>query len=178
MRALKIIAFTAIAAVSVAALAAAAPVLKVTKQETINAPADEVWAKIKNFDGLNTWHPAVEKDEIVAGKNNEVGAERLLTLKGGGTIKEKLLAYDDTRYSMRYSILEGVLPVTSYISTITVVPAGKNKSTVTWSGTFKRKDLSDKPAPDADDKTAKKAMGGVYEAGLDNLEKIMDTRHK
>ena len=43
---------------------------------------------------LNTWHPALASDEIVEGTNNTVGAVRLLTLKGGGTIKEKLLAYN------------------------------------------------------------------------------------
>jgi mxaD protein len=177
MKTLKLIAFAVLAAVSVAAFAAAAQ-LKVTKQVTINAPADEVWAKIKNFDSLDKWHPAVESDKIVTGKNNEVGAERLLTLKGGGTIKEKLLAFDDKRFSMRYSILEGVLPVSDYTSTITVAAAGKDRSTVTWSGSFKRKDTGDKPAADANDETATKTMTGVYQAGLDNLKKTTEERHK
>ena len=175
MRTLRFIAFAALAVVSVAAFAAAS-MLKVTKQVTINAPADDVWAKIKNFDSLDKWHPAVEKDQIVSGKNNEVGAERMLSLKGGGTIKEKLLAFDDKRHSYRYSILEGVLPVSDYTSTITVVPAGKDRSTVTWTGSFKRKDTSDKPAADANDETATKTMGGVYQAGLDNLKTMMEPR--
>ena len=172
MKAIKVIVWSAIAAVSAAAFAHT-PVLKVTKEVTIDAPVEKVWDQIKNFNGLNTWHPAVEKDEIVSGKNNEVGAERLLTLKGGGTIKEKLLAYDAKNHSFKYSILEGVLPVSDYTSTVSVVAAGKDKSTVTWSGAFKRKDLSEKPAADADDATATKTISGVYEAGLDNLKKMM-----
>jgi mxaD protein len=174
MKTLQAIAFAALAVVSAAAFAAA-PVLKVSKEVTINAPASEVWAKIKNFDGLATWHPALEKDEIVAGKNNEVGAERLLSLKGGGTIKEKLLAFDDKHHSFKYSILEGVLPVSDYTSTISVKSAGKGKSTVTWSGWFKRKDTGAKPAADADDATATKTMSGVYQGGLDNLKKMMES---
>jgi len=173
MRALKAIAFAALAVVSLAAFAAA-PVLKVTKQVSIDASADKVWEKIKDFDGLATWHPALEKDEIVSGKNNVVGAERLLTLKGGGTIKEKLLAYDPKHHSFKYAILEGALPVSDYSSTVTVASTGKNKSTVTWSGTFKRKDMGDKPAADADDATATKTMSGVYQAGLDNLKKMIE----
>jgi len=172
MRTMKTIAFTALAAVSVAAFAAA-PVLKVSKTVTIDAAPDAVWAKIKDFNGLNTWHPAVEKDELVSGKNNEVGAVRLLTLKGGGTIKEKLLAYDAAHHSFKYAILEGVLPVSDYTSTVAVTSAGTGKSTVTWSGNFKRKDTGDKPAADADDATATKTMGGVYQAGLDNLKTMM-----
>jgi len=175
MKTLKLIAFAALAAVSVAAFAAATQ-LKVTKQVTINAPAEEVWATVKNFDGLDKWHPALESDKLVSGKNNEVGAERLLTLKGGGTIREKLLGFDDKRYSMRYSILEGVLPVSDYTSTITVAGAGKDRSTVTWSGSFKRKDTSDKPAANADDATATNTMGSVYQGGLDNLKKMLETK--
>jgi len=72
MRTLRFIAFAALAVVSVAAFAAAS-MLKVTKQVTINAPADDVWAKIKNFDSLDKWHPAVEKDQIVAGRISRVG---------------------------------------------------------------------------------------------------------
>ena len=177
MRTLRLIAFAALAAVSMAAFAAAMP-LKVTKQVTINAPADRVWATVKNFDSLDKWHPALESDKIVSGKNNEVGAERLLTLKGGGTIKEKLLAFDAKKHSFKYSILEGVLPVSDYTSTVTVKSMGKDKSTVTWSGSFKRKDTSDKPAADADDATATKTMGGVYDAGLSNLKKLLEPAAK
>jgi mxaD protein len=173
MKAAKTIALAAMAVISAAAFAHT-PVLKVTKSVTIDAPAEKVWQQVRNFDGLNTWHPAVEKDEIVAGKNNEVGAERLLSLKGGGTIKEKLLAHDDAHRSYKYAILESVLPVSSYTSVIAVTSSGKDKSVVTWSGEFKRKDTSEKPAAGADDETATKTMSGVYQAGLDNLKKMME----
>jgi hypothetical protein len=64
--------------------------------------------------------------------------------------------------------------VSDYTSTVTVTSAGKDKSTVTWSGSFKRKDTSDKPAANADDATATNTMGGVYQGGLDNLKKMME----
>ena len=160
---------------AVAALAlAAAPVLKVSKHATVDADVDKTWATIKDFGGLDKWHPALESDKIVAGKDNEVGAERLLTLKGGGTIKEKLLSYDAATHSYKYAILEGVLPVSDYTSTVRVTSAGTGKSKVTWSGSFKRKDTGDKPAADADDATATKTMSGVYQGGLDNLKKIVE----
>ncbi len=156
------------------AFAAGAPVLKVSKSVTINASADKVWEQTKNFSGLNTWHPAVESDKIVQGTDNTVGAVRLLTLKGGGTIQEKLLARDDAKRTFKYSILEGVLPVSNYTSTFTVTAAGKNKSKVTWAGSFQRKDTGPKPAASANDKTARDTMAGVYKAGLDNLKKIAE----
>jgi mxaD protein len=155
---------------------AAAPVLRVTKTVTIDAPAAKVWAQAKDFSGLGGWHPAVESDKIVEGSDNKVGAVRLLTLKGGGTIKEKLLGYDDAHHTFRYSILEGVLPVSSYTSTFIVAPAGKNKSKVTWSGAFGRKNTGPNPADNENDKTAKDTISGVYQAGLDNLKKIVEAK--
>ena len=155
---------------------AAAPALHVTKSVTINADAAKVWDIVKNFDGLNTWHPAVAKDEIVSGTNNKVGAVRLLTLKDGGTIKEKLLGYSSQDHRFKYSILEGVLPVSSYTSSFVVKSAGKGKATATWSGNFKRKNVGDKPADNENDKTATDTMGAVYQAGLDNLKKMAEAK--
>jgi mxaD protein len=155
---------------------AAAPVLRTSKTISIDAPAAKVWKLVQNFNGLNTWHPAVVTDEIVEGTNNTVGAVRLLTLKGGGTIKEKLLAFDPAGRSFKYAILEGVLPVSDYTSTVAVKSAGKGKSTVTWSGRFKRKNVGDNPADNENDKTAVDTIGGVYQGGLDNLKKLAEAK--
>jgi mxaD protein len=155
---------------------AAASVLTTSKSITVNAPADKVWNAVKDFNGLNTWHPAVATDEIVEGKNNTVGAVRLLTLKGGGTIKEKLASYDPAGRSFKYAIIEGVLPVSGYTSTFVVKPIGKNKSSVTWSGHFKRKNVGDNPGDTENDKTAVDTIGGVYQAGLDNLKRIVEAK--
>lgn len=155
---------------------AAAPTLKVSKSVTIHAPAATVWAKVKDFNALNTWHPAVAKDEIVAGTNNHPGAQRKLTLGNGGEVDEKLESFSDAHRRFGYTIVGGVLPVSDYHSTVRVIAAGKDTSKVTWSGTFKRKDTGDHPAADADDKTATTAISGVYQSGLDNLKKMLETK--
>jgi mxaD protein len=155
---------------------AAAARLGVTKTVSIDAPAAKVWDAVKDFNALNSWHPAVATDEIVAGKNNVAGAVRLLTLKGGGTIKEKLLRFDAAGRSFKYAIVEGVLPVSDYSSTVTVKSAGDNKSTVTWSGHFKRKNVGDNPGDKENDKAATDTISGVYQGGLDNLKKMFETK--
>lgn len=148
--------------------------LHVNKTVRIKAPVDMVWNAVKDFDAINTWHPAVDKDEIVAGKNNKAGAERLLTLKGGGTIKERLLRFNPANHTFAYEIVEGVLPVSDYRSRVVVKSADDNKSTVTWSGRFKRKNVGANPADNENDKTAVDAVSGVYQAGLDNLKKMLE----
>jgi mxaD protein len=165
-----------LATLACGAALAEAPRLGVTKIVSIDAPAAKVWDAAKDFNALNTWHPAVATDEIVEGKNNAVGAVRLLTLKGGGTIKEKLLSYDSAGRTFKYAIVEGVIPVSNYTSTFTVKAAGDNKSTVTWSGHFQRKNVGDNPGDKEDDKTAKGAITGVYQSGLDNLKKMLEAK--
>jgi mxaD protein len=173
MKMMTAIVFTLSLSVSAVTMAAAPP-LSVKKSITIAAPADKVWEASKNFNGLNTWHPALASDELVSGTNNTVGAVRLLTLKGGGTVKEKLLAFDESGHRFRYAIIESVLPVSHYRSVFTVTSIGKDKTLVTWSGRFKRKNLGDSPADGENDKAAVDAITGVYTSGLDNLKKIVE----
>jgi len=153
---------------------AAAPWLHVTQTVEIQAPAAKVWDAAKNFDQLNTWLPPVAKDEIVEGHNNSVGAVRLLTLKDGGTVKEKLLAFSPAARTFRYEIVESVLPVSHYTSVFTVKSAGHGKSTVTWSGRFKRKNEGPNPGDNENDKAAKDTITGVYQAGLSTLKKMLE----
>ena len=66
---MKIITAFAFAASLLAAglSSAAAPRLHVTQTIAIDASAAKVWKAAKDFDSLNTWHPAVAKDAIVEG---------------------------------------------------------------------------------------------------------------
>lgn len=153
-----------------AAAPAAAAELSVSKSITIAASADAVWAKVKDFNGMTAWHPAIAKSEIVEGTNGTVGAVRALTLAGDkpAVIKEKLTALDDAAKSLSYEIVEGPLPVAGYSSTIVVAAEGAG-STVTWSGKFKA-------AAGADDATATSTIEGVYTSGLDNLKKVAEAK--
>jgi hypothetical protein len=121
------------------------------------ASVDTVWTKIGDFCGLDKWHPAIEKCVLSAD-----GKIRTLSLKGGGTIVEKLEKRDDAAHSYSYSIIDGPLPVANYMSTLAVAAEGTG-STITWSGKYDAKGASD-----AD---AKKVIDGVYQAGLDALVK-------
>jgi mxaD protein len=153
-----------------------AKVLKVSESVEIQAAPAAVWQKVSDFGDLGAWHPAIKTTQIVSGENGKVGAVRLLTLQDGGTVKESLLSFDPGKMRYSYNILEGVLPVSAYTSTISVGKAKKDLCKVTWSGEFKRKDTSENPAPGQDDTTATKTMSSVYRAGLDNLKTIMEKK--
>lgn len=147
-----------------AAPAASAETVTVSKEASVaGAPAD-VWKKVGDFNGLNTWHPAIASSEIVKGSNNEVGAHRKLTLGDGAVIVEELAARDEAGMTIAYTIVDAPLPVTDYRSTITVTADGDDKSKVTWGSTFK-------PAAGTEPASAQELIGGIYQAGLDNLAK-------
>jgi carbon monoxide dehydrogenase subunit G len=145
---------------------------KVTEQITINAPADAVWAKIKNFDALKDWHPAVA--ESPADKGNSEGSVRTLKLKNGGTLVETLESYNEAQKRYSYRAKDGgALPVTNYTSTLQVSGSG-NSSTVEWRGAFYRGYPNNNPPPDQNDEAAVAAVTGVYKSGLENLKKLVE----
>lgn len=141
--------------------------LYVIKSVNINAPATKVWDKISKFSDMGAWHPAVAKTEITAGVDGKKGAKRTLTLQDGGKINEQLTAYNAKNKTMSYIIVDGVLPVTAYASSLHVYTNGADKSVVVWEGRFL-------PKAPADEKTASDTMGGVYDGGLNNLKKISE----
>lgn len=158
--------------VSVSGVAVAhGPTRQKTEQKVeINAAPDKVWAVIGNFQDMS-WHPAIEKTEGSGG--NDKGAKRKLTLKGGGTIEEELSQFDAGKMMYGYKISNvdvKVLPVTNYSSKISVKGEG-GKSTVTWDGAFYRGYMNNDPPPELSDEAAKKAVDGVYSAGLEAIKK-------
>jgi mxaD protein len=121
---------------------------------------------------LNTWHPAVAKDEIVEGKNDSVGAVRLLTLKDGGTIKEKLLAFEPKARKFRYAILEGrAAGQRLHLDLDRDLRGRQGQVHGHLDGpSFRRKDTGDSPADNANDKTATDTITGVYQGGIAESE--------
>ena len=170
---LAVLALFAIAA-SWSALAEPPGPLKVTETIEINAPIAKVWAAIKDYDGLNNWHPGFAKDEIVKGSNNTPGAVRALTIKDGPTFTEELVAFSEKDHTYQYRIIESPLPLQDYVSTVSVKKGNDGMTVVTWVGHFKRKNPADNPPEAESDAGAVNLIEGVYQSGLANLKKQLE----
>jgi hypothetical protein len=145
---------------------------KVVEKITIDASADAVWARIRNFDALKDWHPAVL--ESPADNGNAEGSVRSLKLKGGGVMFESLEAHNDAQKKYSYRAKDGgALPVTNYTSTIAVTAAG-SAAVVEWRGAFYRGFPNNDPPPEQNDEAAVRAITGVYQSGLLNLKKLVE----
>jgi hypothetical protein len=77
---------------------------------------------------------------------------------------------------LKYEIVEGVLPVSDYVATITVTAGpGAGQSTVKWFVRFYRQYMLNPPIPPGqDDESAIKAVNDVVDAGLPNLKKVAE----
>ncbi|GLK74849.1 MxaD family protein [Methylopila jiangsuensis] len=165
------------AAAAAVAFAVAAPAYahgptpqKVEEKVEIKAEPAKVWAVLKDFGAIQSWHTLVEKS---SGPANGQGAERKFSVKGkSGEITEGLDEYDEGKmlYGYRLSGDAGdVLPVSSYSATISVAPKDGG-SEVTWQGRFYRADTSNEPPEGKDDESAVAGMTEFFKAGLDGLK--------
>ena len=152
-----------ISGVLFAASAIAAPSLQVEESAMLAAKPTKVWKVIGDFAGLPGWHPAVAKTEIIKGKTNAKGAVRVVETRDGAKLIEELLAYDGKTATMRYRIIESPLPVSDYVSTLTVQAAGQG-SRVIWRSSF------DAVRSDGvDDAKVRDIVAGIYKSGFDGL---------
>jgi Polyketide cyclase / dehydrase and lipid transport len=95
----------AAAALALAFSGLSAGAVESTYKATSTATPEAAWKKIGDFCGIATWHPAVEKCELSDG-----GKMRTLSLKGGGTIVERLVSRDDSAHNYTYEIVSSRYP--------------------------------------------------------------------
>jgi Polyketide cyclase / dehydrase and lipid transport len=89
----------------------------------INAAAHRVWAQLRDFNGLPSWHPRVVQSRIeLDAAADRVGCIRDLRLETGAAIREQLLALSDYEYAYTYSILESPMGVENYLATLKLTP--------------------------------------------------------
>lgn len=124
----------------------------------IPASAETVWQLMGGFDALPDWLPFIPESV-----SSEGGRVRSLTTADGGTVIERLEAFDNRQRSYSYSIIQAPFPVVDYLSTIAVVAtADSNITRVEWSGSFTPVNVSD-----AD---AEALFSGIYRDGLQALK--------
>jgi Polyketide cyclase / dehydrase and lipid transport len=156
MRKLRVV-FAALAALVLVTNFAHA--LEVKKK--INAPAlsPKVWEIAGGFCAIKDWHPLVADCKETKEGDATI---RTLSLKDGGSIKEKLLESDDTSYS--YEIIESPLPVKNYQAKFWIEEDERSpdRTTIHWDATF--------DANGASDDDATKKISDIFFAGLKGIK--------
>jgi len=104
----------------------------------IDAPAARVWERVRDFNGLPRWVPAVRDSRIENGEPaDRVGCVRDFHLQNGDHLREKLLGLSDYDYFCTYSILESPMPLTDYVATLRLTPVTDGDRTFAeWTAEF------------------------------------------
>ena len=136
---------------------------KARAEQTIDRPADVVWARIRDF-GDVTWVPNTASCRLD-------GDVRTIKMQGRDfEVKERLLGHDDANRACTYDLAEPIdleavfgpgFKATHLLATLSVTPKGESSSTVTW-------DIHD--AADA-------LLAGThaeYQAALDHLKVLLE----
>jgi Polyketide cyclase / dehydrase and lipid transport len=142
-------------------------VIKVYVSSVIDAPADLVWAQIRDFNALPKWAPFVAESRIEGGMAPDtVGCVRNFRLREGGAIREQLLALSDYDFQCTYSILESPLGVENYVATLKLTPVTDgNRTFAEWWAEFDC-------AAEREGELAQSIGQGVFQSGLDALKNM------
>jgi hypothetical protein len=121
----------------------------------IGASVDEVWKLVGDFVGFVEALGAPVESE-----GDGIGMTRKISM-GPAPIVERLEERDEAAKKLVYSIVEGPLPVSGYVSTMQLSAAGDGRTKLDWSSTFE---------PVGDEAAAKQIVSGIYTGGIAALQ--------
>ena len=142
--------------------------------ETIDIKASiwKVWDAVKDFDGLNTWHPMFSDDKIQSGGDNEPGTIRTMTVKEGPSFDEELLSFDALDKKFTYKVIDPApLPVSDYVSSFQVIEGRRGYTTILWNSSFRNN--SDGKMKDEE---VIGFINNAYKVGLENLKATLESQ--
>ena len=140
--------------------------IKVFVSSVIDASADQVWALVRDFNDMPSWHPLITRSTIEGGRSSDcVGCIRCLTLTDGIKVREQLLSLSDFDYSFSYAIVESGLDVSNYVAGLKLTPVTDSNHTFgEWTAEFET-------SPGSEQETAGMISRDVFQAGFDALKK-------
>ena len=111
---------------------------RVYVSSVINAPAAKVWSRVRDFNGLPSWHPRIRDSRIENGEPaDKVGCIRDFHLQNNDRIREQLLGLSDYDMFQTYSILESPMPLSDYIATLRLTPiTDGDRVFIEWTAEF------------------------------------------
>ena len=139
--------------------------IRVFVSSVIDAPADAVWAVVRSFNEMPSWHPLIARSRIEGGHpQDRIGCVRDFHLADGGRIRERLLSLSDYDYAFSYCILESPLGVEGYVAELRLTPVTDGGACFgQWSAEFSCE-------AGREDELTETVGQGVFQAGFDALK--------
>ena len=139
---------------------------KVFVSSVIEAKADEVWAVVRDFNDMPSWHPLVARSTIEGGRPSDaIGCIRSYHIADGTRIREQLLSLSDYDYSFSYAIIESGLDLDNFVAKLKFTPVTDgNRTFGEWSSEFET-------TPGKEQEMASFISRDVFQGGFDGLKK-------
>jgi len=140
----------------------------IRRSTLIDAPVEELWAILRDFNGHVRWHPAVETSLIESGEaSDQIGAVRNFRLKDGSRIREQLLFLSDAKRSFGYCILEAPAPLRNYVASVRLRPVtSENACLWEWRASFD-------PPPSHRERLVRFVRDDIIEAGFGAMRSFL-----
>ena len=141
---------------------------RVIRSTVLDAPADEVWAVIRDFNGHDRWHPAVAESQVERGEpSDRVGCVRNFRLETGDRLRERLLTLSDMEQTFAYCLLDTTVPLFNYVAHCRLAPVTDGDATFwEWESRF--------DTPEGRGAELAELVGeGVYGAGFEAIRRHM-----
>ncbi|MBB3899953.1 SRPBCC family protein [Roseococcus suduntuyensis] len=137
----------------------------------LDANIATVWATIRDFNGLPSWHPGIARSEIEDGLDSDVvGCIRRFFLQDGTMVRERLLHLCDRTTSFSYNFETPAFPVTNYRARVRLMPVtDTNRTFAEWEAIFDE-------APEDAGKYVDIISNGVFQGGWDALKRALPGR--
>jgi NADPH:quinone reductase len=142
--------------------------VEVRKSTIVDAPIEQVWAMLRDFNGHDQWHPAVSISMIEDGAPADmIGAVRDFKLADGSRIREQLLSLSDHDHSFQYCILEAPMPLIGYVAQVKLrAVTDGNQTFLEWNSRFS--------PPKSREKELIKTVGvDIYEVGFRAIKQAL-----
>ena len=132
--------------------------LEVSVRTDFKAPAATVWAAVGDFCGIGKWLPGIQRVEA-----ENQGKRRRVVLPDGKAVVEDEMFRDEVAMSLSYCVVEGPMPFTEYVATISVLSHASGCS-VHWVGKF---------TPLGPEEKVARLVNGIYGSALAGLQRYL-----
>ena len=142
--------------------------VKVVKSTVLEAPVERVWEVLRDFNGHDSWHPAVRDSAIEQGQSSDrIGCVRRFHLQDGAELRERLLTLSDADMAFSYCLLDTPVPLLNYVAHVRLAPVTDGDATFWhWESRF------DTPAGrEAELRTM--VAENIYQGGFDAIRAHM-----
>ena len=113
--------------------------MEITVTKTLTSSKEAVWKNLKNFAGVQNYHPTVTVSKSLNGKEFGMGAERSCTFTDGNTIKERIVDYTENE-GYKVDIIDfGKMPIKYAQAHLGIREAANGANEVFMSMNFKAK---------------------------------------